>query len=87
MNGDVAAVKEAGECNFDAADCDGGGIGTRKLEKALREERGKRVTVREEAEEGEGEAARDDVETERVGVSGGRLSHVEGEEGSVGGSE
>ena len=87
MNDDVAAVKEAGESNVDAADGDGGGIGTRKLEEALREERGKRVTVGEQAEVREGEAVRDDVETERFGVSGGGLSHVEGEEGSVGGSE
>ena len=65
MNGDVAAVKEAGEGNLDAADGDSGGVGgaARDLEAALQEESRQAVAVGKEAELGDGEAARDDVES------------------------
>lgn len=75
VNDDVTAVKDARESNVDAGDGDrggGGGSAVGEVEAAVREERGESVAVGEEAELGEGEAERDDVETESVGVRRGR---------------
>lgn len=88
MNGDVVAVEEAGERDFDAADGEEeGGMVAREVEAARGEESGESEAVGEEAELGDRKAERDDVETEGVRVRRRRLGHVEGEEGSVGGSE
>lgn len=85
MDGDLAAVKETGESDVDAANGEDGTA--RELESATGEESGEGVAVGEDAELGEGEAARDDVEAEGVGVRRRRLSHVESEERSIGGCE
>lgn len=77
MNGDFEAVKEAGESDVDAAD--GEYRAASEVEAAIGEESREGVAVGEDAELWEGEAARDDVEAEGVGVRRRGLSHIESE--------